>query len=128
MGCTLSEQILNTAIPIAGQRFIRATAAPWEQMAEGVRRQILGHGADLMMVRVEFEAGAIGGLHRHAHRQVTYVASGEFEVTISNERQVLGAGDSFYVAANLDHAVRALTAGTLVDVFTPTRQDFLGTS
>ena len=35
--------------------------AAWEQTGEGVRRQILGHGPDLMMVRVDFDAGAIGG-------------------------------------------------------------------
>ena len=40
-------------------------------------------------------------------------------------RQVLGAGDCFYVAADLEHGVVAREAGTLVDVFTPAREDFL---
>jgi quercetin dioxygenase-like cupin family protein len=112
---------------IAGQRFIKSDAAAWEKVGEGVRRQILGHGSDLMMVTVEFDAGAIGPVHRHPHRQVSYVVSGRFEIEIAGERHVLEAGDSFYVAANLEHGAKALTAGTLVDVFTPTRQDFLGT-
>ena len=112
---------------IADRRFTSAKTAAWETVGEGVRRQILGHGADLMMVTVEFDAGAIGPMHRHPHRQVSYVVSGRFEIEIGGERQVLGAGDSFYVAANLEHGAKALTAGTLVDVFTPARQDFLGT-
>jgi quercetin dioxygenase-like cupin family protein len=112
---------------ICGQRFINGQSTQWEKVGEGVRRQILGHGADLMMVTVEFEAGAIGAVHRHAHRQVSYVVRGKFEIEINGERQILEAGDSFYVAANLEHGAKALTAGTLVDVFTPTRQDFLAT-
>lgn len=112
---------------IAGQRFVHTKTAVWENVGDGVRRQILGHGADLMMVTVEFDAGAIGPRHSHAHRQVSYVLSGRFEIEIAGERRVLEAGDSFYVAANLEHGAKALTAGTLVDVFTPTRQDFLAT-
>jgi quercetin dioxygenase-like cupin family protein len=123
-----AEKTETLAASIAEQRFIASAATPWERVGEGVRRQILGHGADLMMVTVEFEAGAIGPLHRHPHRQATYVVRGRFETTIDGEMQILEAGDSFYVPANLDHGVRALTAGTLIDVFTPTRQDFLGSA
>jgi quercetin dioxygenase-like cupin family protein len=109
----------------AGQPFVVSAATPWERVGDGVRRQILGHGSDLMMATVEFAEGAIGPMHHHPHRQVTYVSSGRFEVTIGGESKILEPGDSFYVAANREHGVRALTSGTLIDVFTPTREDFL---
>jgi quercetin dioxygenase-like cupin family protein len=105
--------------------FISTAERPWQSVGEGVRRQILGHGPDLMMVAVQFESGAVGALHHHPHRQVTYVAAGSFEASVDGEQCVLTAGDCFYVAADLEHGVRALTAGTLIDVFTPARQDFL---
>ena len=105
--------------------FIHADRTPWENTAAGIRRQILGHGADLMMVRVDFEAGAVGALHRHPHRQVTYVVSGRFEVMVDDQWRELAAGDSFYVGTELEHGVRAVEAGTLIDAFTPTRTDFL---
>jgi quercetin dioxygenase-like cupin family protein len=38
---------------------------------------------------------------------------------------VLGAGGSFIVPPNVMHGVNALTAGRLVDCFTPQRDDFL---
>jgi unsaturated pyranuronate lyase len=94
-------------------------------MGPGVRRRILGHGSDLMMVSVDFEPGAIGAMHRHPHRQVTYVARGSFRVTVDGRDETLRAGDSFFVASGLLHGVEALEAGTLVDVFTPAREDFL---
>ena len=105
--------------------FVKSADTSWQRMAPGVRRQILGYGPDLMMVRVEFEAGATGAVHHHPHRQVTYVSAGRFEVTVGEERGTLGVGDCFFAKADVPHGVRALEAGTLVDVFTPAREDFL---
>ncbi len=78
------------------------------------------------MVHVEFRTGAVGALHHHPHRQVTYVASGRFEVSVGGERQVLGRGDCFYAAADVVHGVTALEDGALIDVFTPAREEFIG--
>jgi quercetin dioxygenase-like cupin family protein len=105
--------------------FVRSADTPWQWTGPGVRRQILGYGPDLMMVRVEFEAGAVGATHHHPHRQVTYVSAGRFEVTVGEERETLGVGDCFFARADVPHGVRALEAGALVDVFTPCREDFL---
>lgn len=97
----------------------------WEVVAPGLTRRILGFDEALMLVCARFEQGAIGTLHHHPHRQVTYVASGRFEVEIDGVKQTLGAGDSFFVAPELVHGALALEAGTLVDVFAPAREDFL---
>jgi quercetin dioxygenase-like cupin family protein len=105
--------------------FIHADAREQSIVDRGVRRRILGHGPDLMMVTVDFDAGAVGAMHKHPHRQVTYVASGLFRVTVDGREETIRAGDSFYVAADLVHGVVALEAGTLIDVFTPARDDFL---
>ena len=107
------------------ESFVFGAEIGWEETGKGVRRQVLGHGTDLMLVRVEFKAGAIGALHQHPHRQATYVASGRFEVTVGSETSQLATGDCFYASADEIHGVRALEAGTLIDVFTPVREDFL---
>jgi quercetin dioxygenase-like cupin family protein len=97
----------------------------WETVAPGVQRGILGYDGALMMVAVRFENGAVGAPHHHAHRQVTYIAEGSFEVTIDGQTRTLAAGGSFFVPPNAVHGVIALSAGVLVDVFTPAREDFL---
>lgn len=107
------------------EAFIASGEVEWEQLGGGVERKFLGYDDQLMMVLVRFEKGAIGNLHHHIHRQVTYVASGKFEVTINDNKKVLQQGDSFFVAPGLVHGVVALEAGSLVDVFTPAREDFL---
>jgi quercetin dioxygenase-like cupin family protein len=104
---------------------LRTSDVPWETVGDGVRRQVLGHGPDLMLVRVDFDAGAVGAVHHHPHRQVTYVVRGRFAVQVGEERTELGAGDCFFAAADVPHGVVALEAGTLVDTFTPAREDFL---
>jgi quercetin dioxygenase-like cupin family protein len=105
--------------------FVRKAHTPWDTVGDGVRRQILGHGPDLMMVRVDFRKGAVGVVHHHPHRQVTYVVTGSFEAEVNGEKQRLGPGDCFFVTADVPHGVVALEDGTLIDVFTPARDDFL---
>jgi quercetin dioxygenase-like cupin family protein len=105
--------------------FISAAEIAWDVTGDGVRRQVLGSGTELMVVRVEFEAGAVGALHQHPHRQATYVVAGRFDVTVGDETTQLVAGDCFYAAADVVHGVRALEDGALIDVFTPVREDFL---
>lgn len=106
--------------------FLQGSACEKEDLGNGIVRQILGYGPDLMIVRVWFSKGAVGEIHAHPHSQATYVESGSFEVFIDGEKKVLGAGDSFYVAPRLDHGAVCLEAGVLIDTFSPTRQDFLG--
>lgn len=107
------------------EAFLVAEDKQWEQLGGGVERKILGYDDQLMMVIVRFEKDAVGSLHHHEHRQVSYVASGRFEVTIDGNKKVLQEGDCFFVAPNLPHGVIALEGGSLVDIFTPARKDFL---
>ena len=105
--------------------FIRSAGAPALDLGDGVTRQVLGHDAELMMVRVTFAGGAVGALHAHPHHQVTFIERGYFEVTIGSSTTVLGPGDSFLVPPDTVHGVVALEDSALLDVFAPAREDFL---
>lgn len=105
--------------------FVQPTEADWITVAPGVRRRMLGHDGDLMMVEVAFEKGAEGAMHSHPHIQVSYVAAGAFEMTIGTRTTVLKAGDSYYVPPDVTHGCKALEPGVLIDAFNPHRADFL---
>jgi quercetin dioxygenase-like cupin family protein len=105
--------------------FFIASENEWQAAGEGITRQITGHNNGLMMVKVAFEKGAIGTLHHHVHTQASYVASGVFEAEVGGVKQLLNAGDTFFVEPNLVHGVVCIEAGLLVDVFNPHREDFL---
>lgn len=97
----------------------------WLTVADGVRRQVLTHGPDLMLVKVQFETGSIGARHQHVHSQITYVESGVFRCVVGEEEVVLRAGGTFYAAPNVWHGVECLEAGVLLDSFSPMREDFV---
>ena len=71
----------------------------WENPGPGIRRQIMGYDEQLI--------------------------SGKFELTIGEQKEILSAGDGYYVAPNKPHGCVCLEAGVLIDTFTPMRADFL---
>ncbi len=107
------------------QPFVHSSGLSWDEISEGTRRMILGYSPEIMMVRVEFKTGAVGYIHTHPHRQVTYVDSGRFEVQIDGKKEILESGDSFIVEPHIPHGVIALEDGCLIDVFSPALEDFL---
>jgi len=110
---------------VSGDLTLEADARPWVTVAPGNRRRVLVSQPQLMQVEFAFDQGAVGVLHSHPHVQASYVAEGTFEVTIGDTMTVLSTGGSFIVPSNVVHGVKALTAGRLVDCFTPRRDDFL---
>ena len=93
---------------------------------ENVTRQVLSDREQLMVVAFRFTAeGAIGALHNHPHVQSTYIESGRFRFTLGDETREVGPGDSFVIPSDQFHGCVCLEPGTLVDCFTPRRDDFL---
>ncbi len=105
--------------------FIENRQIPWEITGPGVKRKIMAWDEKLMVVKVQFEKGAIGNLHKHPHSQITHVESGSFEVEIGKEKKILTSGDAFYIPTNSMHGAVCLEAGVLIDVFSPMREDFI---
>lgn len=110
----------------ATKPYFMGSETPWEQVGEGLKRQIMGYDDKIMLVKVQFEVGAVGIMHKHYHSQVTYVESGEFEMTIGDEVRTLKGGDSFYILPHVMHGCVCTKRGILLDVFSPAREDFLG--
>ncbi|HTV67583.1 MAG TPA: cupin domain-containing protein [Rhizobiaceae bacterium] len=107
------------------EAFVRRGDNDWTPTDPGVRRRIQTYNDDLMVVEFEFQKDAVGKLHQHPHVQSSYVAEGSFEVTIDGKTEVLSKGQSFIVASNLVHGVKALEPGLLLDTFVPAREEFL---
>ncbi len=99
---------------------------PIVETGRDVTRQVLSDHEKLMVVAFRFGAsGAIGALHNHPHVQSTYVESGRFRFTLGTEEREVGPGDSFVIPSEQMHGCVCLVPGTLIDTFTPRRDDFL---
>jgi quercetin dioxygenase-like cupin family protein len=112
-------------IDTASQGYILGKNIEWENIQEGIKRKILGFDDNLMMTLVEFKKNSKGSVHTHSHRQVTYIVYGSFEVQIENEIKLLKKGDSFFIPPSIEHGVVALEDALLVEVFSPSRVDFI---
>lgn len=97
----------------------------WDIQSDTVKRKIMLYDDNMMLVKVAFRQGGIGEAHAHPHTQITYIADGVFEVEIDAKKKTLKTGDAFYVPSNSLHGVRCLEDGMLIDIFHPSREDFL---
>lgn len=91
----------------------------------GVTRQVLADAPELMVVAFRFEAGAEGKLHNHPHVQATYVEAGTFTFTVGETEHTLAPGESLVIPSGAPHGCVCTETGTLIDTFTPRRDDFL---
>ena len=106
----------------------RAGEQPVKQLAPGESRSILAYGPELMFAEVYFETGRVSALHSHPHAQITYILEGEFVFTVGGpdgERVHVRKGDSLYNAPNCPHFCECIQKGTVLDTFTPMREDFV---
>ena len=110
---------------IRSSAFQSGNEIAWQDLGNGISRQVFGYDDKVMMVKVKFDKGAVGVLHEHYHSQVTYVESGIFEMTIGSEKKIIKKGDGYYVIPHVVHGIVCLEPGILIDVFSPYREDFI---
>ena len=109
----------------ASKEYLFGNEIEWEIINPLLKRQIMGYDDKIMLVKVDFKAGGVGELHQHHHSQVTYVESGEFEMTIGDDIRTIRGGDSYYIPPHVMHGCTCVKDGVLIDVFSPHREDFL---
>ena len=107
------------------QTFVKADAPELIELGGGTSRKIRCWNEEMMLVEVIFESGAVGSDHSHPHTQISYVLSGEFTYHIEGETRVMLPGDSIVVSGGKLHGCTCVKAGTLLDVFSPMRADFV---
>lgn len=91
----------------------------------GIQRQMLAFCDAAMCVQNYFEAGAVGPLHSHPHTQITYIVDGAFEFTVGDETRIVTMGDTILKQDDIIHGCVCLEAGSMIDFFTPMREDFV---
>ena len=96
-----------------------------KDLGGGVSRRVLAYNEQLMIVEVNFETGSVGTVHTHPHHQNTYVRSGRFRFNVDGVDVEVGPGDTLAFESNQPHGTLCLETGTLLDIFTPMREDFI---
>ncbi len=82
------------------------------------------HSAQMTFALWDVEPGAAFPEHSHPHEQVVHLLDGEFELTAGGTTSRLRPGTMAVVPPNTLHTGRALTRCRIMDVFSPTRDDY----
>ena len=88
----------------------------------GVHAKLI-HTDNVTIAHVDLVQGAVVPAHSHVHEQTINFLEGTFEVTLEGITQIVTAPVVCVVRSNAVHAVTALTAGKIIDVFSPVRED-----
>jgi quercetin dioxygenase-like cupin family protein len=107
------------------KNIIADSSAEWKDLGNGVKRKVMFYDEAMVLVKFQFEKGAVGALHIHPHRQMSYLPKGVFEFMLSGPRKKIKDGDIYNVPSQAEHRIVCLESGMLVDVFNPIREEIL---
>jgi quercetin dioxygenase-like cupin family protein len=98
---------------------------PWIELAPGIRRRTVTHGATMYQMIAELEAGSVMAEHKHPQEQIIHIIAGRMKVNVGGDTHELGPGDSFYLAGNVPHGVETVEKTTVLDTFSPPRDEYI---
>ncbi len=98
---------------------------PWIDIAPGIKRRAIATGATMYQMRAELTAGSRLPEHRHAQEQIAHVIKGRMKLIVAGVPHELAAGAAFYLASNVPHGVETIEDTTVIDTFSPPREDYL---
>jgi quercetin dioxygenase-like cupin family protein len=98
---------------------------PWIEIAPGIKRRTITSGASMYQMRAELTAGSRLPAHTHPQEQIAHVIRGRMKLIVAGVPHELAAGDAYYLASNVPHGVETIEATTVIDTFSPPRDDYL---
>jgi quercetin dioxygenase-like cupin family protein len=98
---------------------------PWIEIVPGIKRRTIAAGASMYQMRAELEAGSRLPEHAHPQEQVAHVIKGRLILTVAGVPHELTAGDAVYIASGVPHSGETIEETTVIDTFSPPRDDYL---
>jgi quercetin dioxygenase-like cupin family protein len=102
-----------------------STPAGHTEVIQGVHLKTTVYGERTLMTEIRLEKGAVIPAHKHPHEQTGYMLSGKMEFLVDGKHHLAGPGDSWNIAAGLEHGATAIEESLVVEVFSPVREDYL---
>ncbi len=84
----------------------------------------LVHGERMSWVFWDVDKDAEVPEHAHIHEQIMHVVEGTFEFTLDGKTDTYHPGDVVIIPSNTTHSGKALTKCKLMDIFSPTRDEY----
>ncbi len=88
-------------------------------------RWVLAVGEKTMLTKMNYKIGDEVPKHSHPNEQNGYVISGEYLIEFGQTKEIIKEGDSYSMPQNIEHSLKVIKGGEVIDVFTPPREDYL---
>ncbi|MFX0047359.1 MAG: cupin domain-containing protein [Candidatus Hermodarchaeota archaeon] len=90
----------------------------------GIFRKTLIYNENMMLCYFFLEENSKVPLHSHKEHQIGYVIRGKLHFFTENEEFVAQEGDSYVFESNEKHGAKILEDSEVIDVFSPSREDY----
>ena len=100
-----------------------ADAQPVE-MVPGLVRRTLSETADIQLVELRAQPGADVPMHSHPAQQMTYVISGQIDLTVDGVLYSIMPGDACAIPGGVEHKAYFPVETLAVDTFSPPRPEY----
>lgn len=104
---------------------VNAEQNPSIEICPGIKRRTVCTGATMYQMRAELKAGSRMPEHAHPQEQIAHVIKGRMKLIVRGEPHELAAGEAYYLASNVPHGVETIEDTTVIDTFSPPREDYL---
>jgi quercetin dioxygenase-like cupin family protein len=102
---------------------LNLSTIPSKEIMPGLHGKLI-HTEHMSVAFWEVEKGAKVPEHAHMNEQIMHVMEGDFEFTLNGHTHVYHPGDIVVIAPHTTHSGKALTPCKLLDVFSPTREEY----
>ena len=102
--------------------FYNLSSHDLKQKREGVFFKSIT-GEKIQMAYIRLEKGQVTN-HSHINEQMGYIISGKVELTIGDEKKILGPSDAYHIPSNIQHGFRVLSDEDLeyIEIFSPPKE------
>ncbi len=105
--------------------FYKKNDAGYRTVLPGVLYKTLAVGEKMHLTEFHLAKGSKVPKHTHPHEQTGYLVSGRMRFMIGEETFDAEPGDGWSIGGNLAHMVDVLEDSTVIEVFSPAREDYL---
>lgn len=90
----------------------------------GIYRKTLIYNDNLMLCHFFLEKNSEVPLHSHKEHQIGYIIKGKLHFFTEDGEFMAEEGDSYVFESNEKHGAKILENSELIDVFSPSREDY----
>ncbi|MRR16886.1 MAG: cupin domain-containing protein [Deltaproteobacteria bacterium] len=105
--------------------FCRKNAEGYYSRIKGIDQKTLVFGERTLLAEFRLKEGSVIPPHSHPNEQTGYLVSGHMVFTAGDEQFDARPGDSWCIAAGVEHSADVITDSVAVEAFSPVREDYL---